>query len=272
MQKQQLEESQRVYKQQLEKLAEDKREKGQAQSFTENLGKGINFLVKGFNLEMIAIPGGKFMMGSPEGEGRDNEKPQHEVTVQPFFIGKYPVTQAQYQQVMGKNPSKFKGDDQRPVEQVSWDEAEEFCQRLSKQIGKEYRLPTEAEWEYACRAGTTTKYYFGDDITGKLANYGRNIGETTAVGKYSPNAFGLYDMHGLVWEWSQDDWHGNYEGAPNDGSVWLLGKSSKKVVRGGSWDTIPNDCRSAFRHYLTRDDRFDVIGLRIVCVAPRSAT
>ena len=152
------------------------------QDFAEYLGKGVE-------LDMVVIPSGTFMMGSPEGQGDDDEKPQHEVTVQPFLMGKYPITQAQYQRVMGKNPSYFKGDD-RPVERVSWDDAVEFCQRLSKQTGIEYRLPTEAEWEYACRAGTTTPYHFGENITKKLVNYGWNVGETTAVGQITPKSIG----------------------------------------------------------------------------------
>ena len=244
-------------------VIEDKeQDKSQAQSFTEDLGNDIK-------LEMIAIPAGKFMMGSPEGEGEDSEKPQHEVTVQPFFMGKYPITQAQYQQIMGNNPSDFKGDE-RPVECLSWDEAIEFCQRLSKQTGKEYRLPSEADWEYACRSRTTTKYYFGDDIASDLANYGGNIGETTSVGKYSPNDFGLYDMHGNVFEWCQDDWHKNYKGAPNNGNAWLSGISIKKVIRGGSWWYNPSYCRSAYRDNYSRDYRPYWIGFRVVCVAPRT--
>ena len=235
-----------------------RREESQAQSFTEDLGNGVT-------LDMVAIPGGKFMMGSPEGEGEKREKPQHEVTVQSFFMGKYPITQAQYQQVMGKNPSDFKGD-KRPVECVSWDDAVEFCQRLSKQTGKEYRLPTEAEWEYACRAGTTTAYYFGKSITKKQANYRRN--ETTAVGEYLPNAFGLYDMHGNVWEWCEDDWHEDYENAPTNGSAWYLESSRKKVIRGGSWFDIPIYSRSAYRFSFSCGVRSLNSGFRVVCVAP----
>ena len=216
-------------------------------------------------IEMVAIPGGTFKMGSPKGEGNNYEKPQHEVTVQPFYMGKYPITQAQYQTVMGKNPSYFKGD-KRPVEKVSWNEAVEFCQRLSQQTGTEYRLPSEAEWEYAARAGTTTAYYFGDTMTKELANYAGS--ETTVVGEYPPNAFGLYDMHGLVWEWCQDNWHYNYEKAPNDGKAWVSGFGSTKVIRGGSWNFNPVFCRSASRDNDFRDVRLYVIGVRVVCVAP----
>ncbi len=233
-----------------------------AQYIAENLNNSIK-------LEMVYVPGGTFAMGSPEGEERTSEKPQHEVTVPSFFMGKYPITQAQYQQVMGKNPSYFKGDE-RPVEGVSWDDAVEFCQRLSQQTGKEYRLPTEAEWEYACRAGTTTPYYFGKTITDKLANYDENVGETTSVGQFSPNAFGLYDMHGNVWEWCEDNWHGYYEGAPTDGSAWLSGKNSIKVIRGGSWYDLPENCRSASRDDTSRDIRSPFIGFPVVCVVSRT--
>ena len=227
---------------------EVKREKGQAQYFAEDLGNGVA-------LEMVAIPGGKFLMGTEDSEierlfekfnweGFRREKPQHEVTLQPFFIGKYPVTQAQWKAIASRsdlkvehdlkpNPSNFKGD-KRPVEQVSWHEAVEFCARLSKKTGREYRLPSEAEWEYACRAGTTTPFYFGETITGELANYrtsetyaeepkGEYRQETTPVGSFPPNAFGLYDMHGQVWEWCADTWHENYNGAPTDGIAWITG-------------------------------------------------
>ncbi|MGB5633225.1 MAG: formylglycine-generating enzyme family protein [Waterburya sp.] len=168
-----------------------------------------------------------------------------------------------------KNPSYFKGDD-RPVEQVNWDEAVEFCNQLSTQTGKVYRLPTEAEWEYACRAGTTTSYHFGDDITDKLANYDEKVGETTWVGQFPPNAFGLYDMHGNVCEWCQDDWHDSYQNAPIDGNAWVSGNSSNKVIRGGSWIDLPEDCRSATRGLDTRDNRDINIGFRVVCVVSRT--
>ncbi len=159
---------------------------------------------------MVAIPGGSFLMGSPcdEKGRRDNEEPQHEVNVPSFYLGKYAVTQAQWQAIMGNNPAKFEGEN-RPVEAVSWLEAVEFCQKLSEKLGEEYRLPSEAEWEYACRAGTTTPFHFGATITTELANYSGNSTygsesegqyrkETTEVGSFPPNAFGLYDMHGNV--------------------------------------------------------------------------
>ncbi|MDJ0677530.1 MAG: bifunctional serine/threonine-protein kinase/formylglycine-generating enzyme family protein, partial [Calothrix sp. MO_167.B42] len=183
-----------------------------AQYFAEDLENGVT-------LEMVQIPGGTFTMGSPAGEAQrdSDEGPQRQVRVPGFFMGRYEVTQAQYQAIMGKNPSNFKGE-KRPVERVSWNDAVEFCQHLSQKTGRTYRLPSEAEWEYACRAGTTTPFYFGETITTDLVNYNRNYpygsapkGEyreqTTDVGKFPPNAFGLYDMHGNVWEWCQDTWH-----------------------------------------------------------------
>ena len=220
-------------------------------TYQEDLGKDII-------LEMIAIPSGKFMMGSNE---FDREKPIHEVTVSSFCMGKYPVTQEQWQAIalldkididLNPNPSRFEGD-KKPVDSVSWNMGVEFCKRLSKLTGKDYRLPSEAEWEYACRAGTTTKYYFGDDLDPSLANYGNNLGGTSSVGSFPPNGFGLYDMHGNVWEWCLDDWHENYDGHPSDASAWLNRNNSQegikyKCLRGGSWDFDPQDCRSAYRY------------------------
>ena len=231
------------------------------------------------------------MMGSPEGEGYDSEHPQHEVTVQPFFMGKYPVTQAQWRVVaalpkvrsdLNPNPSRFQGDN-RPVEQVNWYDAVEFCVRLSQKTGREYRLPSEAEWEYACRAGTITPFHFGETITPDLANYngeytygagfqGKYRQETTPVGSFQvANAFGLYDMHGNVWEWCADHVHGNYQGAPTDGSAWLNDNDDKaRQLRGGSWDDGPRYCRSASRSYGDADDRYNVLGFRVGCAAARA--
>ncbi|MFN9172881.1 MAG: SUMF1/EgtB/PvdO family nonheme iron enzyme [Dolichospermum sp.] len=234
----------------------------------ENLGKGVV-------LEMVAIPGGKFLMGSPEGQGDDSEKPQHQVTVPPFFMGKYPVTQAQWERVadlpkvkidLRSKPSHFKGAN-LPVENVSWHDAQEFCARLSKATGKLYRLPSEAEWEYACRANTTTPYYFGDTITTDLVNHNGKYGKTTDVGKFYPNAFGLYDMHGNVWEWCEDGWHKNYINAPiwpNDSIAWIS-SNNKQILRGGSWIDLRGLCRSACRNGNNAYYRCYDYGFRVAC-------
>ncbi|MFN9597642.1 MAG: SUMF1/EgtB/PvdO family nonheme iron enzyme [Dolichospermum sp.] len=234
----------------------------------ENLGKGVV-------LEMVAIPGGKFLMGSPEGQGDDSEKPQHQVTVPPFFMGKYPVTQAQWERVadlpkvkidLRSKPSHFQGAN-LPVENVSWHDAQEFCARLSKATGKLYRLPSEAEWEYACRANTTTPYYFGDTITTDLVNHNGKYGKTTDVGKFYPNAFGLYDMHGNVWEWCEDGWHKNYINAPiwpNDSIAWIS-SNNKQILRGGSWIDLRGLCRSACRNGNNAYYRCYDYGFRVAC-------
>ena len=240
-----------------------------AKYFTEDLGNGVT-------LEMVEIPGGTFIMGSPENEaGRgSNEGPQHQVTVPSFFMGKYELTQAQYQAITGSNPSRFQGNN-RPVERVSWNDAVTFCERLSQKTQKNYRLPSEAEWEYACRAGTTTPFYFGESITPELVNYNGNYTyasapkgqyrqQTTDVGSFPPNAFGLYDMHGNVWEWCLDDYIDNYSNAPTDGSA-LTGRSSTKLLRGGSWFGNPEGCRSADRLDLILDINDFDIGFRVVC-------
>jgi formylglycine-generating enzyme required for sulfatase activity len=249
---------------------------------------------------MVAIPRGKFLMGSPEDEpGRyDDESPQHEVTVQPFFMGKYPVTQAQWKAVATKcpqvnrelepNPSKFKENKQEnnlPVERITWYDAVEFCKRLSQLTGRKYRLPSEAEWEYACRAGTTTPFHFGETITGKLANYratttygeepkGECRERTTPVGSFTANAFGLYDMHGNVWEWCDDHWHGDYNDAPTDGSAWIESNSveegARRLLRGGSWYSDPRNCRSAYRHNYYPDYRSFHYGFRLVVSGART--
>jgi formylglycine-generating enzyme required for sulfatase activity len=238
---------------------------------------------------MVAIPEGTFLMGSPQDEkdSYDDERPQHEVNVPTFFMGKYPITQTQWRAIaatakididLETNPSEFKGDE-LPVESVNWYQATEFCKRLSRETKREYRLPSEAEWEYACRAGTTTPFYFGETITGELANYNTNKtyveeyrNETTPVGQFPPNAFGLYDMYGNVWEWCADTWHDNYDGAPTDGSAWIEnGDDNRSPLRGGAWYTFPYRCRSAHRNIdARRYSRSFLYGFRVVCSAERT--
>ena len=216
-------------------------------------------------VEMVSLPAGKFLMGSSES---NYEKPQHQVKVNSFAIGKYPITQAQYQAVMGNNPSHFKNNPQNPVENVSWNDAQAFCQKLSQITGKTYRLPTEAEWEYACRAGATTRYYFGDNDN-QLGDYawhkGNSQDKTHPVGQKKPNAWGLYDMSGNVYEWCEDNWHDSYENAPRDGSAWLIKDNDFYIVRGGSWVSYPNYCRSAFRFVNNRRVDGSNNGFRVVC-------
>ncbi|NJM70661.1 MAG: formylglycine-generating enzyme family protein [Scytonema sp. RU_4_4] len=265
-----------------------------AQCFIEDLGNGMT-------LEMVLLRRGSFIMGAPETEeGRsDRERPQHEVTIPTFFLSKYPITQAQWRAVaalpqvnreLNPDSSYFKGDN-RPVEYVSWYDAVGFCQRLTSHTKRQYRLPSEAEWEYACRAGTTTPFHFGETITSELANYNGNYTygagikgtyreQTTEVGSFGvANAFGLYDMHGNVWEWCLDDWHDNYEGAPTDGSPWFddndnfYKKQRRGLLRGGSWLSRPKYCRSASRYYNDRAERGiidDLIGFRVACGVERS--
>ncbi|NEO80540.1 SUMF1/EgtB/PvdO family nonheme iron enzyme [Moorena sp. SIO4G3] len=256
------------------------RENKQASYLTENLGNGVK-------LEMVYIPAGRFLMGAPESErGSDNnERPQHEVSIKGFFLGKYPVTQGQWRAVaklpkvnrdLDPDPSFFKGEN-RPVQEVNWFDAVEFCDRVSKHTGTEYRLPSEGEWEYACRAGTTTPFHYGETLTSKLANYratrtyrkepkGEYRGETTEVGRFPPNGFGLYDMHGNVWEYCADTYHNNYEGAPSDGSIWGINDNQDGYhsLRGGSWYSDPRDCRSASRFiYGARVFVNGVVGFRV---------
>jgi formylglycine-generating enzyme required for sulfatase activity len=213
------------------------------------------------------------------------EGPAHQVTVESFYMGKYEVTQAQWRAVarlpkissdLDSDPSHFKGGS-LPVEQVSWEDAIEFCARLSRATGRAYRLPTEAEWEYACRAGTTTPFAFGQTITPQLVNYdgnrpyaqaprGRSRETTAPVGFMGvANGFGLFDMHGNVWEWCLDYWHENYDGAPTDGRSWkTAGDTGDRVLRGGSWYLIATYCRSAYRFKYSPDSRYIGIGFRVV--------
>jgi formylglycine-generating enzyme required for sulfatase activity len=239
-------------------------------------------LGNGVSLPLMRIPAGAFLMGSPaDVQGRyDDEAPQHRVRVGEFWMGQTAITQAQWRAVMHSNPSRFKDQpdsDQRPVEQVSWRDAMAFCRRLSERSGRRFTLPSEAQWEYACRAGTTTPFHFGETITTKLANYDANYtyangpkGEyreqTTPVGLFPANAWGLQDMHGNVWEWCLDQWHESYAGAPADGSAWVDSGDEQGVLRGGSWGTYPMNCRSAYRYPLLPDFAVDPIGFRVVCL------
>ena len=199
-----------------------------------------------------------------------NEKPQHLVTLNSFAMSETLITQAQWEVVatelpkvnldLDPNPSEFKGTD-LPVERINWEQAMEFCDRISQHTGHKITLPTESQWEYACRAGTTTQYNFGNTIDNTLANYDYNINRTTPVHNYPPNPWGLYNMHGNVWEWCLDDWHGSYNGAPTDGSAWY---SCDKIARGGSWYNNHNSCRSACRGSLDITAKNDYLGFRIV--------
>jgi formylglycine-generating enzyme required for sulfatase activity len=274
------------------------RKPGRARSVAVDLGNGVA-------LETVVIPAGEFLMGTADAdrdaiiqeftrhgtsqadaeEWTDWQRPQHRVHLPEFWMGKFAVTQAQWQQVaqepkvqldLNPDPAQFKGAD-RPVEQVSWEEAVEFCARLAEKTGKPFRLPSEAEWEYACRAGTTTPFHFGETITADLVNcratvpYGKAAKgqyreQTAPVGSFPPNAFGLYDLHGNVWEWCADPWHDNYRDAPVDGSVWATGgNSTLRVLRGGSWYGRPVFCRAAYRNHNRPDGRDGSVGFRVVC-------
>ncbi len=221
-------------------------------------------------MEFVEIPAGEFMMGSPsDEEGKmDREGPVHKVTIEEsYYLAKFEVTQEQWREVMGSNPSYFKGDD-LPVEQVSWNDAQEFIEKLNEKEGtNKYRLPSEAEWEYACRAGTTTRYYFGDGESklGDYAWYRDNSDQKThLVGQKKPNPWGLYDMHGNVWELCQDRYHSYYYGAPSYGGAWESGSSSDRVLRGGGWNGDAWRCRSASRSYYVPVYRRRFLGFRVL--------
>ena len=265
------------------------------QGFRESLGAVVD---EATSLTMLWIPPGRFWMGSPEEEPqrRSAEGPQHLVQLQGFFLAQTPITQAQWREVadwkpnkgerawskkLNPNPSRFNGE-QRPVEQVSWEDAMEFCHRLSQRTGRHYTLPSEAQWEYACRAGTTTPFHWGATISTNLANYnGREVygdgekGEyrqqTMDVASFPANPWGLHDMHGNVWEWCADQWHDNYEGAPEDGRAWIdEGAKSNdlklRLLRGGAWYGRPASCRSACRNYGHPGSRYSNIGFRVCCL------
>jgi formylglycine-generating enzyme required for sulfatase activity len=247
-------------------------------------------LGQGVELTMVKIPAGGFLMGSPENEPDrfDDEGPQHEVKLGGFWMAQTPITQAQWLAVavwpklerdLKPDPSKFKGPN-RPVERVSWLDAQEFCRRLSQRTGQSYGLPSEAQWEYACRAGSTTPFCFGATLTTELANYHGNFvyqngpkgayrEQTCEVASFAANSWGLHDLHGNVWEWCADHWHDSYHLAPGDDQPWLVpaaAADAQKLLRGGSWDFYPGSCRSAFRGLNQPDDAYDVVGFRVVCL------
>ncbi|HBH71925.1 MAG TPA: formylglycine-generating enzyme family protein [Synechococcales bacterium UBA10510] len=253
-------------------------------------------LAPGVELILMRIPAGSFLMGSAEEEegSRANERPLHRVQVGEFLMGRTPVTQAQWRAVaewepkegekpwgmqLDPDPSRFKGAN-RPVEKVRWAQAREFCRPLRQRTGKNYHLPSEAQWEYACRADTTTPFHFGATLTTALANYnsiysygdgpkGAYRQKTVEVASFPGNAWGLHDMHGNVWEWCADHWHDTYNGAPADGSPWINDKSNdvrRRLLRGGSWDYDPGACRSAYRLSDHPDYRLSDVGFRVCCL------
>ncbi|NMF57115.1 formylglycine-generating enzyme family protein [Pseudanabaena yagii] len=236
-------------------------------AFRDDFGNGLY-------LEMVRIPSGKFMLGAPPNEigKRDNETPLVEVQVAAFYIAKFAVTQEQWVTIIGNNPAHFRESLQAPMENISWIEAQDFCRRLTARSphAYAYRLPSEAEWEYACRAGTNTAYHFGDSPA-QLADYAWFVDNSNKrsqpIGQKVPNPWGLYEMHGGVWEWCEDAWHDNFKGTPADGSAWIEGNSGRRVRKGGSWSNEAKLCRSASRDWHWQGDRYNDIGFRVVISA-----
>jgi formylglycine-generating enzyme required for sulfatase activity len=225
-------------------------------------------LGSGVKLELVLIPAGKFMMGSEKGDDFSPQKPIHEVVIShPFYLSKYEITQEQWEAVAGKNPSSFKGA-RNPVENISWNDAQDFCKKLSAKSNRTARLPTEAEWEYACRAGSTGDYCFGNDAKqlAEYAWYDSNSDHTThPVGGKKPNAWGLYDMHGNVWEWCEDYWGSYTAGKVTDPKG--TDKGRLHVFRGGALDSHgngANECRAGYRRFGGPNDRYFSLGIRLV--------
>jgi formylglycine-generating enzyme required for sulfatase activity len=261
--------------------------RGHQEAWSKHLGRPRE-ITNSIGMKLVLIPPGEFMMGSPDSEeGRDSDEgPQHRVRItRPFYFGMYQVTQGQYERVMGTNPSAFSRDGRNsdrvsgqdtsrfPVENVSWNDAVEFCRKLSalpaeRSAGREYRLPTEAEWEYACRAGTTTRFHFGNDLTSDQARFNQSwsSGHPVSVGSYSANGFGLYDMHGNVWEWCAD-WFASdyYANSPVDDPKGPA-SGSRRVSRGGCWGYYAWSCRSAYRLRDSPDFRNFLLGFRLALV------
>ena len=224
--------------------------------------------------EMVVIPGGRFRMGCVSGLNcQDNEKPVHRVRVASFELSKYEVTFEEYDRFIAATGRRSPEDQgwgrgRRPVIAVSWEDAVAYAEWLSAQTGERYRLPSEAEWEYAARAGSTTKYGWGNDIGHNRANCDGcgsqwDNEKTAPVGSFNPNAFELYDMHGNLWEWVQDCWNGSYQGAPADGSAWTRGDCEVRVLRGGSWFKLPGDLRAASRFRNSTGLRYYYFGFRV---------
>jgi formylglycine-generating enzyme required for sulfatase activity len=240
-----------------------------AEQLTQGLGNGLS-------LDLLLIPAGIFQMGSHPHTGNPDEQPQHLVTIKSFLMSRFLITQAQWKAVMGKrSPCRFKGNE-LPVERVSWRDAQNFCEHLSKKTGRDYQLPSETQWAYACRAGTTTPFSFGETITVDVANFNgehtfreeprgfyRHI--TTKAGTFPPNALGLYDMHGNLWEWCADNWLDDYSSSPRDHSSYQTRDNPFRVARGGSWHEPPALCRSAARLQVLESDADEFTGFRVVC-------
>ncbi len=227
---------------------------------------GASFTDPVTGMEFVYVKGGCYQMGDTFGDGDNTEQPVHQVCVRDFYIGKYEVTQGQWKQIMASNPSHFKKGDRYPVENVSWNKVQQYIQALNRQSGKTYRLPTEAEWEYAARSGGKQEKYAGGNNVDSVAWYGGNT--THEVGTKAANGLGLYDMSGNVWEWCQDKYHDNYQGAPTDGSVWETGSSPRRIARGGRWGISARHARAARRGGESPNVGNSTLGFRLVITAP----